>query len=57
MYVFAAKKFQKLACELNVVNTAKRLGEYSPFFEKAGYKVLHWEYEHFNIMQQLYKIH
>lgn len=41
MYVFAAKKFQKLACELNVVNTAKRLGEYSPFFEKAGYKVLH----------------
>lgn len=53
MYVAAAKEFQKLGCELSVVNTAKHLGGYSSFFQKAGYEVLHWQYEHLNIMQKL----
>ena len=44
MYVDAAPVFQKLGCELAVVNTASRLGEYAPAFEKAGYKVYHWPY-------------
>lgn len=39
MYVDAAPIFQKLGCELSVVNTASHLGEYSSHFEKAGYKV------------------
>lgn len=41
MYVDAAPVFQQLGCELAVVNTLERLGEYAPFFEKAGYKVYH----------------
>lgn len=44
MYVDAAPIFQKLGCELTVVNTAPQLGEYASSFEKAGYKVLHWPY-------------
>lgn len=40
MYVDAAPIFQKLGCDLSVVNTASKLGEYSSHFEKAGYKVL-----------------
>lgn len=44
MYVDAAPVFQKLGCELSVVNTANHLGEYAPFFEKAGYKVFHRPY-------------
>lgn len=44
MYVDAAPVLQKLGCELAVVNTAPRLGEYAPFFEKAGYKVYHRPY-------------
>lgn len=44
MYVDAAPIFQKLGCSLTVVNTATQLGEYAPFFEKSGYKVLHWPY-------------
>lgn len=44
MYVAAAPVFQKLGCELSVVNTAKDLGEYASFFENAGYKVYHWWY-------------
>lgn len=44
MYVDAAPVFQKLGCELSVVNTANHLGEYAPFFEKAGYKVFHFPY-------------
>lgn len=44
MYVDAAPIFQKLGCELAVVNTAPHLGEYFPHFERAGYKVYHWPY-------------
>lgn len=44
MYVDAAPVFQKLGCELAVVNTAPRLGEYASFFEKVGYKVFHCPY-------------
>lgn len=44
MYVDAASVFQKLGCELAVVNTAQRLGEYAPAFEEAGYTVYHWPY-------------
>lgn len=53
MYVAAAKEFQKLGCELSVVNTAKHLGGYSSFFERAGYEVLHWQYEHLNMIQKI----
>ena len=38
MYVDAAPVFQKLGCELSVVNTANHLGEYAPFFEKPDIK-------------------
>lgn len=41
MYVDAAPVFQQLGCELAVVNTTARMGEYSPFFKKAGYEVIH----------------
>lgn len=44
MYVDAAPLFQKLGCELTVVNTAAQLGEFASSFEQAGYKVLHWPY-------------
>lgn len=44
MYVDAASVFQKLGCELTVVNTAPNLGVYTPAFEKAGYKVKHLVY-------------
>ena len=44
MYVDAAPVFQSLGCELSVVATAGRLGEFAPAFEKAGYKILHWPY-------------
>ena len=27
-----------------MVNTTERLGEYAPYFERAGYEVLHWPY-------------
>ncbi len=39
MYVDAAPIFQRLGCDLSIVNTSKHLGVYTPFFEKAGYKV------------------
>ena len=41
MYVDAAPVFQKLGCELTVVNTAANMGEYAPSFKEAGYTVLH----------------
>lgn len=46
MYVDAAPEFQELGCELTVVNTSKQLGEYTPYFEKANYKVIHKEIPH-----------
>lgn len=45
MYVAAAENFIRLGCELYVVNTAERLGEFAPEFEKAGYTILHWTYK------------
>ncbi len=44
MYVDATPVFQKLGCELSVVNTATQLGEYAPYFEESGYKVFHIPY-------------
>jgi glycosyltransferase involved in cell wall biosynthesis len=44
MYVDAASVFQKLGCELNVVATAKEIGEFEPKFKKAGYRTYHKEY-------------
>lgn len=44
MYVDAAPIFQELGCDLSVINTASRLGEYAPYFEKAGYKIFHLPY-------------
>lgn len=45
MYVDAAPVFQKLGCELMVLNTTKNLGEFSSSFENAGYEVIHRPYE------------
>jgi glycosyltransferase involved in cell wall biosynthesis len=44
MYVGAAPLFQEKGCELTVVATADELGEYAPYFEKAGYVVKHFPY-------------
>lgn len=44
MYVDAAPLFQEKGCELTVVATANNLGEFAPYFEKAGFKVLHMPY-------------
>lgn len=41
MYVDAAPVFQKKGCELMVVAGSPQLGEYAPYFERAGYKVFH----------------
>ena len=42
MYVDAASIFQEKGCELTVMATALKIGEYEPFFVKAGYKVIHF---------------
>jgi glycosyltransferase involved in cell wall biosynthesis len=44
MYVNAAPLFQQKGCELLVLATAADLGEYAPYFEQAGYQVLHKPY-------------
>ncbi|MDR2410473.1 MAG: glycosyltransferase family 4 protein [Bacteroidales bacterium] len=44
MYVDAASLFQQKGCELFVLATAPDLGEYAPYFEQAGYQVLHKPY-------------
>ncbi|MDR2010355.1 MAG: glycosyltransferase family 4 protein [Bacteroidales bacterium] len=44
MYVDAAPLFQQKGCKLIVLATAPELGEYAPYFEQAGYKVLHQPY-------------
>ena len=41
MYVDAAPVFQKKGCELLVVASAPQLGDFAPYFERAGYKVFH----------------
>ena len=44
MYVDAAPAFREKGCELSVVATAPKLGEYAPYFEKAGYTIFHNPY-------------
>lgn len=44
MYTDAAPVFQKLGCELSVINTAPQLGEFASHFQETGYKVYHWPY-------------
>jgi glycosyltransferase involved in cell wall biosynthesis len=56
MYVAAAPVFQELGCELSVVNSAKNLGAYTPFFEKAGYQVFHKPYPKFPVKRWIYYI-
>ncbi|MDD2476107.1 MAG: glycosyltransferase family 4 protein [Dysgonamonadaceae bacterium] len=41
MYVDAAPVFQKKGCDLMVVASAPQIGEFAPYFERAGYKVFH----------------
>lgn len=41
MYSNAAPIFQRMGCQLTVVNTAEQMGEYAPFFEKTGCTVMH----------------
>ena len=42
MYVDAAPLLQELGCELSVLNTADKMGEYATFFKMAGYEVIHF---------------
>lgn len=41
MYVDAAPLFQEKGCVLTVMATASELGEYAPYFERSGFKVIH----------------
>jgi glycosyltransferase involved in cell wall biosynthesis len=41
MYVDAAPFFQEKGCILTVMATADELGEFAPYFECAGYKIIH----------------
>ncbi len=42
MYVNAAQYFQEQGCELTAMATGKELGEFVPYFEQAGYKIIHF---------------
>ena len=44
MYVDAAPVFQEKGCDLSVVATAPQVGEFAPYFERAGYEVFHKPY-------------
>jgi glycosyltransferase involved in cell wall biosynthesis len=44
MYVDAAPVFQKKGCELTVIAGAPNLGEFAPYFKRAGYEVIHEPY-------------
>ncbi|MDR1866159.1 MAG: glycosyltransferase [Bacteroidales bacterium] len=44
MYVDAAPVFRQSGCSLSVVNTTQNLGDYAPYFERAGYSVFHLPY-------------
>lgn len=44
MYVDAAPFLQEKGCQLSVIATASQVGEYAPYFEKSGYKVIHMPY-------------
>lgn len=46
MYVDAAQVFQEKGCDLTVLATASEVGEYAPYFERAGYKIIHIPYPH-----------
>lgn len=54
MYVDASDIFQKLGCELYVVNTSDKLGEFASHFQTANYKVFHWPYPKHYIQRWLY---
>jgi glycosyltransferase involved in cell wall biosynthesis len=41
MYVDAAPILRQKGCELTVMATAEKLGEYAPFFKNAGYEIIH----------------
>ena len=41
MYVDAAPIFQRKGCELTVMATATELGAYAPYFERAGFQIIH----------------
>jgi len=41
MYVDAASIFQEKGCELTAMATGTNIGEYSTYFENAGYTVIH----------------
>ncbi|MDD2799756.1 MAG: glycosyltransferase [Bacteroidales bacterium] len=41
MYVDAAPIFQEKGFDLTVLGTAPQLGEFAPYFQNAGYEVLH----------------
>ena len=54
MYVDAAPIFREKGCELYVVATGEKIGEYAPYFEKSGYHVLHKPYPKFlNIVARI----
>ena len=41
MYVNAASVFLEKGCDLTVIATSEKLGEFAPYFVQAGYKVIH----------------
>lgn len=41
MYTGASQIFQELGCDLTVLETSSAYGEYSSYFKKAGYNVIH----------------
>ncbi len=44
MYTAAASEFRNLGCQLYVVNTSKKMGDYATHFIDAGYTVVHIPY-------------
>lgn len=56
MYVDAAPIFQKLGCELTVVNTAQQMGEYAEFFREVGYDIKQLEIP-YGLRKQWYMRH
>lgn len=44
MYTGASQIFQELGCNLTVLETSSSCGEYSSYFKKAGYNVIHKPY-------------
>lgn len=44
MYTSASQVFQDLGCDLTVLETSSTYGDYTPYFQEAGYKVIHKPY-------------